>query len=191
MDKSETLEKLKAIFTKKNANVLIALGFVGILLLTIPSFFNSNQSQAPPKATEIAALKTDDVQDKYRQNMRDLIERTVEEILNEKVTAMLTLECSSESVYAYEERRNTNVSTDSQSSGGRDENREDVERNIVVTRNKNGDETPVLVKTLEPKLQGVVIVSKAEISADSEINILSAVKAITGLSANRISIIGK
>ena len=121
------------------------------------------------------------------------LSRKLEEIIAQidgagKVDAWVTLKSSSEKVLYEEKDNDTSSLEEADSVGGtRSEETNSIDKTIVTDNNGN----PYVVKTLQPEVEGVLVV--AEGAGDSIIkkNISEAVEVLFGIDAHRIKVAKK
>lgn len=100
------------------------------------------------------------------------------------VTAMLTLESSLEIVYA----ESTNEKNNSTISGGSTTTSTNSSSETIVIKN-NGDNSPLVVKEILPKIKGVVIVCDGAKDVKLKMEIVQAVKALLGIPSDNIQVL--
>jgi stage III sporulation protein AG len=184
MDIRDMYKNMKKLLTSKAALYIAIAVAAGILLMYIPSLFNTGEKATDKTDTELTEANYSDAIEKKLLKIVEKIQGAGE------ANVMVTVETGKEYVYAYEERKNTNTSTDKGSGGEiRDENQEDVQKNMIVVNNGDGKETPVLIKELQPKVQGVVIVCEGGDDPIIKNKIVEAVTTVLNISSNRVCVI--
>ena len=53
---------------------------------------------------------------------------------------------------------------------------------------ENGEKTPIIQKTVQPKIEGAIITAKGASNATVKTNIVQAVEAATGLATHKIQV---
>ena len=86
----------------------------------------------------------------------------------------------------YNENSKKSVTADT-SGGVRKVETTDSQKEIVYQEN-NGDKTPIIQKTIEPKIEGAIITAKGASNISTKTNIIQAVEAATGLAAHKIQV---
>ncbi len=147
----------------------------GLLLLLWPS---AGQEQTPDtQQAQICALPAEDtaaVEEKLSA-LLSLIEGAGE------VRVMLTLRSGGEWVYADEKK----LSTDQDGDAGRTES----QTQYVVLRDNAGGERLVPVCQASPQYRGALVVSRGAGNATVRLSLVEAVKAVTGLPSERITVV--
>ena len=121
------------------------------------------------------------------------LSRQLEDILSEmdgagKVQAWVTLAGSSEKVLAQERDYVESLLQEADSVGGtRTEEKNDV--NETVFTNNSGE--PYVVKTLQPKVEGVLVIAEGAGNSVVKKNISEAVEVLFGIDAHRIKVAKK
>jgi len=178
----------------KNKKVLLILGGVGVLLLLNP--LTLIQSQSPgitPKQAESVVVNTE--QSALNQ-YESMYEQKLEEILNtvkgiSDVQVMVTIDSSEEMVFAQNTQENEQTQGETDTKGGkRDVTQIDKQGNIVMVK-QNGREEPVVIKTIKPKIRGVVVAAQGVEQVRAQALITEAVQRALDVPPHRISIVPK
>ncbi len=165
-------DSLSKIFSKdgKKIKIIVAVGLVGILLIFTSEIFSNDHSKSS----------------KSNENSFDYVQYTneLENKLNETISSidgvgeckvMITLENSSENVYATDNEIKNSENTINQ----KDE--------YVIYNSQNG-ETPVLIKEYFPRVQGVTVICTGGDNTAVKEKIIQSVTALFNISANRVSV---
>lgn len=143
---------------------ILLVVLVGVVLLLMPSGRNSGE----PRAANQMGGEAFDL-----EGMEQKLERALSQIQGAgEVTVLLTLKESSRQVLA----RDTQVSDSTQSS------------TAVIVSQGAGNEQTVPLQSVYPKYQGALVVCTGGDVARVKLELLEAVRALTGLSAEKISI---
>ena len=95
---------------------------------------------------------------------------------------------SSQTVAMYNENSKTSTTEETDTSGGtRKVEQTDSDKEIVY-QEENGKKTPILQKTLQPKIEGAIITAKGASNVNVKTNIIQAVEAATGLATHKIQV---
>lgn len=116
------------------------------------------------------------------------LEQSLEETLSQiegvgRVQVMLTVKSANQSVYAYDSRRSESRKTGSDSA----EITSEEQKSMVFSGGSS--QTPVTVRTDGPQYQGIVIVCDGADSAAIQLQLTEAVRALTGISSDCISVL--
>jgi stage III sporulation protein AG len=177
---------------KRRIENLVIILIVGIIIIIVASSFtsdgkNKNNTQEPKG--EIALI-TNEPDDKIKK-----LEQRLESILSEiegagTVKVMVTGITDGEVVHAYnqiEENSVTEEKDNTDRTGRTDEYRREQE--MVFMEANAGGRVPVIIKSYEPEIKGVVVVADGAGSSIIRQNIKDAVAALTGLPAHKINVL--
>lgn len=158
MDGLVPKQRINAIFGKYKYSILVLL--VGLGLLALPG---RETSEPAPAVTQTIPAES--------------LERRLEELLSQiqgagKVRVLLTEEVGPETVWQ------TDVQSDD---AGRSED-------TVLVEDSDRNETGLVRRTLEPRYRGAVILCQGADAAQVKFAIVEAVRCVTGLGADRISV---
>ncbi|MDR1734600.1 MAG: hypothetical protein LBR73_06970 [Oscillospiraceae bacterium] len=154
-------------------------GIVGILLLALSSVFPVTKKASASSATEVSVDLSS-----YERDMEQRLEELISSIAGAGQTkVMLTLDCSSEPVYATEGKSAQSSSTGTGSS----QESLTAEKNYVIIGQGSGQQGLIL-KTVEPKVRGVAVLCAGAGEASVKAAITEAVTSVLGVGANKVSI---
>jgi stage III sporulation protein AG len=170
---------------EKNKKMFIAIGLLGGAILIILSFFtagNNNNNSSGSKAVNYDLSRTDTEsyvsrQEKKLCEMLNKIEGVSESLV------MITLESSSEYIYASKKSIKESVSKD----GG--VSQRDVQKDIILYEDEKKAKSPILVKEIQPKIKGVAVVCKGIGGADMQLKIINLVATVLNLPTNKVYVI--
>lgn len=154
---------------KKNKYVVIVL-VVGVIILLLPtgSSTDSTDSQIDTADSEMQAALDFSV-----ERQEDKLAGALSEIQGAgEVTVVLSVKTTMEQ----------EVAVDEDGSGGEE---------TVTISTGSGTESPVTIKYIYPEYKGALIVAKGADNAEIKLQITQAVSALTGLGADKISVINK
>ncbi|MBC8535541.1 hypothetical protein [Feifania hominis] len=174
-------DRLTRLFKGKRLTLFLILGLIGIALILLSEFWPASK----PKQSDQSTVTAADME-------RDLLKliSNVEGV--GKAEVMITLATGVENVYATEQRVNQNVLSDSTNGVlGRTENKNDTQDTVIVVRDSSGAEAPILIKQIEPKVQGVAVICEGADSPYVKSSIVEMVTTIYDISSNRVCVIKK
>lgn len=150
------LESFKNIFSKndKRIRIFFVLGIVGIVLIGISQFWPSSGGDAPAAAEDTTAA-TEACRQKVEQQIGEIVS-SVEGVGEARV--MVTLESGVEYIYEKEQNVTSTLNQDETNGGTKIQQNEDTKESFILVEDANGRKTALVRKTLEPKIQGVVVV---------------------------------
>ena len=125
-------------------------------------------------------------------NSNDL-EQRLEDILSNingvgNVKVFINYSESSETVAMYNENSKTSVTEETDTSGGVRKVEETDSQKEIVYQEDSGSKTPIVQKTIEPKIEGAIITAKGASDINIKTSIIQAVEAATGLATHKIQV---
>lgn len=171
------LEKIKILIGNKNnkTKLIVIIGLVGILLIMLSEFLPKGSSN---NSTDIKVISSNNPAS--LSNYKETTQKDLESIISKiegvgRCSVMVTFDTSAESVYAY----------DSTSEFG-DKN-EKREYSYIIIKGEKGEE-PILVKEIQPKVKGVIVVCEGGESSKVREDIISSISSAFSIASNKISI---
>lgn len=161
----------------KRLKIIVIIGFVGIALIFFSSVFSKNDDKG--YSEEAADMVSMDTQDYKKQ-----IESELKEILSRidgvgKVSVMITIEGTTEFVYAEEIQQSTDVDTNGTST--------EYQSEVVVIDAGEG-KNALVRKIIKPQINGVIIVCEGGDNVRVCEKVIKAVSSVLNLSTNRICV---
>lgn len=203
------LEKkgLAKIFKRDNLIILILSGVL-LFIIALPTEDAQSPNQGQQKSGQLKSeqLKTDEQsqssgaavqdegslsgQDTYTAYLEEKLRQTLSEMAGVgKVEVMLTLESSEEIVVEKDEPENRSTTTERDAEGGsRIVNQMEITESTVY-RTQGSDSEPYVVKTLLPRVEGVVVVAEGAGSGTVSRSITEVVQALFGLEAHKVRVV--
>ena len=175
MDKINELNKKIRNFLEKKQNkklfLIILLGAVGILFISLSEL-------VPPDSEKIEISEND-----YFKNSREyeeFLEKRIEDEISKisgagETSVMLTLDSSEEFSYA-------------QNSTEEIFENESARKSEIITVENGSSETPVIVKTTEAKIRGILVICKGGDDPFVSEKIIESLRALLDVPSNRISV---
>ncbi len=161
---------------------------IGLLLAVIvwptSSGDKPNTEDAPKTETLLAGAE----ELTYEERLEEKLENILSKVKGAgKVTVMITLESSSELVFQTDETKNTETVHEQDSTGGvRDSNTVDYSSDTVQA---GSDGSPYVIKEINPKVSGVLILAQGAKSATVKNEIYEAVEALFNLEVHKIKVL--
>ncbi|MCH5353085.1 MAG: hypothetical protein J1E06_06435 [Acutalibacter sp.] len=170
MDVEKWKTALKQVFSKgKGTNALLLLGACGILLIYLSTLFSSDEG----KKSEALKERNQEEAVTCEKRLEQELARIVSAITGEEDPAvMVTLKSGSRYVYAADER----------------EREEERERSTVILKDSDGAQQALPITEIQPKVKGVVIVSKYAGDPTIREKLLTAVRTVLDVSSARICV---
>lgn len=178
---------------------LLLIGGIGLAIMILNSFIPVS-SVDPPKNDKNAAAPTDEAtfgrsdpqnpfqlyEEKYESKIKEILEKIVGV---SAVDVLVTID-STEEVVVKDNRKETQQTTDESDKNGARRHVTDITRSgEVVFYEVSGDQTPIIIKKIKPKIRGVLIVAKGAENLTVKKLIFDAVGKGLSVAANRISIV--
>ena len=176
---------------KKKLNIIVIwIIIIAIACLAASSLFGSDKNESG--STENSKNKYETKKEEnpgndyeYVDLMEGKLKATVEKIQGAgEVSVMITVKNSGSSVLAKNEKSSvtTKESGDNETEDGQSEERS------VVLAGQGSSSAPIVVEQTVPEITGVLVVAKGAVDEKIRYEIFEAVKALYGLSANRIKV---
>lgn len=171
---------------------LVIILIIGIIIIIVAGSFtgggkNKNDTQQAKDETVLISGRQEDKITK--------LERKLESILSEiegagTVKVMIIGITDGEVVHAYNQIEENSIREEKdnrEQTGRTDEYRREQE--MVFVETKTGERVPVVIKSYEPEIKGVVVVADGAGSSVVRQNIKDAVEALTGLPPHKINVL--
>ncbi|MBQ1435970.1 MAG: hypothetical protein IIZ19_08765 [Clostridia bacterium] len=171
------VQSLKKLLRGKNAGLILILVIFGLVMIFIPGL-SSGDSKTSPRDTEDDNLE-------YAKTLEARVKTIVESLDGAgRCEVMITLENGAEQVFAVESRENRTESADSE----RTSSALDSQRSIL-TVSSGGEQRPIIVRRIEPKVRGVVIACEGGDDAATALMITDAVRTLFDIPSANICVI--
>lgn len=195
-------------FQRDNLIILILSGVL-LLIIALPTKDNKNESSAKQNVSQAqntensagakqqgtsvsqgASSSSDAASDAYAAELEQRLSKILSGMSGVgKVNVMITLQSSEELVVEKDQPISRSNTTESDSEGGSRNVYQTDSDETTVYRSSGNDSEPYVVKTLSPKVEGVVIVAEGAGSGDISKNITEAVQALFGIEAHKIKVL--
>lgn len=167
---------VKKIWEKFGFNIFILMGVLGVMLISL--------SELPKEKTDETAQAYS--ADEYRKNMEEDLTRLLSAVNGAgQVQVMITLESGEETVYAWQEK----TSDDVQKQDGESTTQRTTYENEVVMVSAGSDKQALVEKTMQPAVQGVVVVCRGADDIQVVSDITNAVSVALNVPTNRVCVI--
>lgn len=176
MELKKAGEWIQAALKKENTlRLVVVLGICGIALLALSSLGQGGEKGEDPPAEEEGQADT-----AYARELEKDLARIVTAITGERDPAvMVTLENTGRSVYAADQRESTPT-------GG--EGAAEKESSHVLLEDREGAQRPLTVTQVQPKIQGVVIVSARARDPATREKLVNAARTALGVPSSRVCV---
>ncbi|WP_099203812.1 hypothetical protein [Scatolibacter rhodanostii] len=189
MEVKKQMGKLTELLKKdKLRGAIIVMGLLGIVLIYLSTLLSSDKKVDKEKKTDTEVVFT---AEEYEQKLEAKLLRIVSAITGEEnPTVMITLETMGEAVYAVDEKHKLDE-TEQYDGGQRTqtESKEEKESVYVITKDAQGNQQAIKVSEIQPKIKGVVIVSKYANDVFMQEKIIGAAKTAMNVSSSKICVV--
>lgn len=185
---------------KKIENLVFLVILLIITVVVINYIWNGNKSSnktiTNSAGRQLASSKTSQDADSNQSSSSinsESLERRLEDILKNidgvgDVNVFINYSESSETVAMYNENSKKSTTEETDKSGGVRKVEETDSQKEVIYQEQNGNKTPIVQKTIEPKIEGAIITAKGASDINVKTNIIQAVEAATGLATHKIQV---
>ena len=186
---------------KKKIENLVFLVIVLIITVVVINYIwngnkSSNKTINNSAGRQLASSKTSQDADSNQSSSSinsESLERRLEDILKNidgvgDVKVFINYSESSETVAMYNENSKKSTTEETDKSGGVRKVEETDSQKEVIYQEQNGNKTPIVQKTIEPKIEGAIITAKGASDINVKTNIIQAVEAATGLATHKIQV---
>lgn len=183
------LSRLKE-YTKspKFVKGLVVVGLVGIVLILLSDLFQGKAVDNQQPTTEIQYVSLAEYENQLEQGLAEIIS-SIDGA--GKTRVLLTMESTVEQVYATNKNLAQNNSTNS-SNGNlpSSDNDTQAESTYITVELSDGTEQTVLVKEIQPKVRGVLVVCAGGDDSIVREKIIDAVTKALDISSSKVSVAG-
>lgn len=176
---------------KKIENIIFLIAILIITLLVMNYIWKDQKNNNNEKNSEYNKTLA---KNELEENMqKDELSKSIEDILVTikgvgKVKVLLNYSESSSLIPLYDETTTTsNTEEEDQAGGIRNVTQTESKKDIVFSE-QSGSKEPITQKTLVPVIQGAIVTAEGAQNAKVKTDIVDALKALTGLSIDRIQV---
>ena len=185
----------KYIGKDKNITNLIVILIIGVIIVIAGSvFWGEDRKDKLDIAYEVSdtGVNKDDTLP-YEQHLKLNLEKVLSSIEGVgKVSAMITFESSSEMIPAIETKSNKTLTSEADNQGGKREVEQiEEDEKILILNKQDGDQQPLILKELKPKVKGVIIVAEGVEDPGIKRAVYDAAKTVLGIKAHKVKIFKK
>jgi stage III sporulation protein AG len=193
------LDELKKIFSftdegeGKNSKFIrniIIIGLIGIFLLLFGDLFTGKKSRVQ-ETPVYQQSKEVQVEVDYEARLSSQLEEIISLIRGVgKVKVKIYIRGYKEIEYEYNSRSLNKVTSELDQNGGQREIVEDnLERELVLTRDGSGNERPIIRRERFPEIEGVLIVAQGAENSQVKAEIIYSVRNLLNIPVHRISVL--
>lgn len=173
-----------------NKNRWIVMLLVGVLLLVL-----AIPTKEYTEKTEYSGLETEqegkkDGSKEYERKVEQRLEQVLREVEGVgEVNVMVTFQSSSEKVIEKDWEKNSQVTVEHDKQGGKRETKESKSNETTVYQNAaEGGEIPYVIKEVNPKVEGIVVIAQGGENAVVVKNITEAIQALFDVDTHKIKV---
>lgn len=185
---------------KRKIENLVFLVIILIITVVIINYVWSGEKSSNKKVTNSAGkqLATTNNSQTLVSNQNSStksisLEEKLEDILSKiegvgSVKVFINYSESSETVAMYNENSKKSTTEETDKTGGTRKVEQTDSQKEVIYQEQNGTKTPIVQKTVEPKIEGAIITAKGAGDINVKTSIIQAVEAATGLATHKIQV---
>ena len=184
---------------KKKIENMVFLVIILIITIVIINYIWNGSKSSNKTLTNTAGKQLATTQNSQSSNNSQSginsnnLEERLENILSNisgvgDVKVFINYSESSETVAMYNENSKTSVTEETDTSGGVRKVEETDSQKEIVYQEDSGSKTPIVQKTIEPKIEGAIITAKGASNINIKTSIIQAVEAATGLATHKIQV---
>lgn len=182
------LTKLRE-YTKntKFVTVIVAIGLIGIVLILLSDLVKPKTSEEKQSDTQIKYVSLDEYENRLEQGLAEIISS-----INGagKTRVLLTMESTVEQVYATNKNLSQDNRTNVDNSNSSSDKDIQAETTYITVELSDGTEETVLVKEIQPKVRGVLVVCAGGDDSIVKGKIIDAVTKALDISSSKVSVAG-
>lgn len=183
----------------KTLHVLLIVGGIGAALMLINSFLpykdveSSAQEPSPPPADQEAWNQSPAALSPFQQ-VEHALETRLEDILGKivgvgVVDVLVTIDSTEEIVLGRDSQETQSTTNETDKSGGKRHITSISRDGQVVLYEVSGEQKPIITKTINPKIRGVLVVAQGAENTTVRRLITSAVEKGVNVAVNRIEVV--
>lgn len=185
---------------KRKIENLVFLVIILIITVVIINYVWSGDKSSNKKVTNSAGKQLATANNnqtlassQYNNTESISLEEKLEDILSKiegvgSVKVFINYSESSETVAMYNENSKKSTTEETDKTGGTRKVEQTDSQKEVIYQEQNGTKTPIVQKTVEPKIEGAIITAKGAGDINVKTNIIQAVEAATGLATHKIQV---
>ena len=191
--KKEKLQKLN--LSKKTTANLIIVFCLGLTLILIADFYKDIKVDRAKGDSYFEGTETEtDTINYTASDYVSELEKDLSSILSKiqdagRVSVMITLKSGSEIIPAKDESISDKVTNEKDTSGGtRIINEKTTDDKVVFTAAQGGNSKPLIIKEINPEIQGVLVVAEGAKDSRVKLKISQAVQTVLDIPAYRVTV---
>ncbi|RXZ78327.1 stage III sporulation protein AG [Paenibacillaceae bacterium] len=178
---------------------LLIIGCLGIALMLLNSFLTFKPvttapeeqfSQQPEQEVMFAGNSEDTAFAPLERSLETRLKEILEKIVGVgTVDVLVTIDSTEETVVERNEKQSQQVTDETDRNGGRRHMSSTTKDGQVVLYEVSGEQTPIIVKKIQPRVRGILIVAKGAENATVRQLMMDAVRKGVSIQSSKISIV--
>lgn len=179
---------------KKIVQNSVIVIIIGIIIIIAGSTFFGGGSKSEGKSQTGNVNNSQEVMKTVYNNEKEELEKELENILSQmqgagKVSVMITFESGKESVPATDVKKSDNNTREKDNTGGtREINQSTYESSIAYEEGQGGGKKPIILKEMQPKVKGVIIISDGADDPQVKENLCNAAKVLLDVPVYKVQV---
>ncbi|RAP76487.1 stage III sporulation protein AG [Paenibacillus montanisoli] len=184
----------------KTLRWLLIIGSIGVALMLMNSFLSYQRvpaadqaasGAAPPDETvlgkaAVAPSSFEEIEQPLEARLKDILELIVGV---GQVDVLVTVDSTEEVTVHVDEKESQQITNETDKNGGKRSITSITKEGKVVLYNTEGDTAPIIVKKIQPKIRGVLVVAKGAENGTVRTLLIDAVEKGLNVPINRISVV--
>jgi stage III sporulation protein AG len=186
------MEAVNKLTSKKNAYNIAVVFLLGVLLVMLSNFFKTPPSTVPTTTQEASTNESiNTVNDLSRYE--DLKKTELKNMLSKikgigRVDLMINFECGEEYIPAFNTNGGKSTTIEKDTEGGERRIEQDNNGKEVVVSSNGGKTEPFILKKINPKVEGVIIVAEGADDEKIRKNVIAAISSLFGIPNYKIQV---
>lgn len=188
MDKKDFKDSLQKVLKDPKLMNIIAVLLIAVFAFLVVNFFNDNGKKTLAEGTEnqTSTISTTNEIASYEEIQKQELKRILKSIKGVgEVEVMMYFESGESKVPAVNTNEQTSVAEETDGNSGKRVTNQNNNQNSVVMANGND---PLILKTLKPKVTGIVIVAEGAEVSKIKYDITKACSGLFDLSSDKINV---
>lgn len=193
MDIKKIFDKYFSGDSKKTVRNMLIIILIGVLLILIADIIsgltnkdsNNNKSTVEVNTTTGIPVTSNTYEEKIKKDLTEALSM-IAGVGN--VNVMIYFEGGSESIPAVNINNSSTKTDEKDNQGGTRTTVEENQNTNVVIINKNSNTEPFIVRQVNPKIGGVMVVAEGASSSEMKEKIHNAVKTVLNLPSNKVTV---
>lgn len=192
------MDKLRKLFKGKNKNIntnLAVVAAIGIILLVVSGNFFENKTEDVPLLVEELTQSSVETLREVTNTHEGILEARLEETFKHvegvgDVKVMLTLTHGKEIIVAEDMIFNESTTNETDSSGGiRQVTNTSIDSNKIIMSNPGGENQPLILKEMEPQVEGVIIIAEGGGNVFVREALINATRTVLGIEPHKVQVL--